>query len=625
MSSPQSGKAPNASDRPNILCVVSEDCPPRFGCYGDPLAHTPNVDRLAERGVTFEQAFCSAPVCAPSRFALITGIASESNAPANQHRAVGSVPRWMQTYPEILRSLGYYCTNNFKTDYNSDIDPDLIWDDCSATATWRNRPEGAPFLAVFNFDGTHESSVFGRQPFVVDPDDIVLPPYLPDIPAVREDFAQHYRKIADFDDFVGLLLRLLETDGLTHKTIVIHTSDHGGVTPRSKRYCYDEGLHVPLLVAAPDRFADLFPPPGSRVDAPVCTIRIPPTLVDLAGGEIPSYMQGTSLARRKFDADKELAFAMRNRMDERYDVIRTVRDVRFRYIKNYHPHRPLGQHQAFGWEAAGYQVWEEEYLAGRLDDVQSTFWRPKAGIELYDTVADPHEIHNLAGNPEFAEVEQRLSGALRDHLLEVYDNGFLAEGSSAEGYDASREPEAYPLDRVLRLADLVVLRDRANLPELLSALDERDPTVRRWAAIGVLAMAEADSDTSARLRAALLVEQQPSVVIPCAEALARYTGDAHAVVRLAALVGAEYSMGERLEALSALTALDVDAVRPFRDAIVAASDDSNVDISSAGRYLLLRLDGTYTPRSPTFAWEKLVITDDWANPYRWPDEATDRS
>ena len=414
-------------------------------------------------------------------------------------------------------------------------------------------------------------------------------------------------------------------DELTPTTIVIHTSDHGGVTPRSKRYCYDEGLHVPLLIAAPERFATLFPPQGSRVDAPVSTIRIPPTLVDLAGGKIPSYMQGNSLARCEFHADKELAFAMRNRMDERYDVIRTVRDSRFRYIRNYHPHRPLGQHQAFGWEAAGYQAWEEEYLAGRLDPVQSTFWRPKPGVELYDTVSDPHEIHNLAGSPEFAEVEQRLSRALRDHMLEVYDNGFLTEGSSAEGYDASRVPAAYPLDRVLDVADLVVRQDRAELQELLSALDDGDPTVRRWAAIGVLAMAAADSATSARLRAALLVEQQPSVVIPCAETLARYTGDADAVARLVTLVGAEYSMGERLEALSALTALDVDAVRPFRDVVVVASDDSNVDISSAGRYLLLRLDGTYTPKSSTFAWKKLVITDDWSNPYRWPDEATARS
>ena len=236
--------------RPNIVWTVSEDCPPRFGCYGDPLAATPRLDALAARGTLFEHAYSAAPVCAPSRFALLTGVAPESNGPAHHMRAVAHRPAWMLTYPEILRGLGYHCTNNAKTDYNCDVDPHAIWDDCSTTAHWRDRPEGAPFLAVFNYDGTHESSVFGRDEFTVDPDAVRLPSYLPDTPDIRADYAHHYRHVAAMDAFVGRLLDQLAEDGLLDDTIVIHTSDHGGVNPRSKRWCYDEGLHVPLIVAA---------------------------------------------------------------------------------------------------------------------------------------------------------------------------------------------------------------------------------------------------------------------------------------------------------------------------------------------------------------------------------------
>jgi arylsulfatase A-like enzyme len=614
--------------RPNILWIVSEDYPPRFGCYRDPLARTSNVDSLAARRVLFERAYCCAPVCAHARFALFTGVAPESNAPVNQMRAVASVPSWMRTYPEIVRDLGYYCTNNLKTDYNANIDPAAVWDDCSGTATWRNRPEGKPFLAVFNFDGTHESSVFGRDPFVVNPADIPIPPYLPDTPGIREDFAQYYRKVSDFDHFVGVLLRLLEEDGLTNRTIVIHTSDHGGVHPRSKRFCYDEGLHVPLIIAAPGPFAEFFRPHASRIDAPVIIIRIPPTLIDIAAGEVPQYMQGESMLRSEFDVDTELAFAMRNRMDERDDIIRTVRDSRFRYIKNYYPH-PYAQHQAFGWLVAGYQSWEEKLLAGRLNEAQSMFWRPKPGVELYDTIADPDEINNLAGDPGYAADERRLSDALNQHILAVHDNGFLVEGSVAKGYDASPSPLAYPLDRIVDVADAVTRQDPRELPRFFATLSDPDPTVRRWGAIGVLALGAIDDVSAERLRMALGEDPEPSVVIPCGEALARYRGEATAVARLTSLVDVDHSRPVRLEALGALTALALINVRPLREVVAAASEDTDLDVASAGSYLLQRLDGNYNPRSPTFAWEKLVPTGcvggaagNWTSPERWPDDST---
>ncbi|MFE6867229.1 sulfatase-like hydrolase/transferase [Kitasatospora sp. NPDC057692] len=597
-----------STSRPNILWTVSEDCPPRFGCYGDPLATTPHLDALAERGTLFTHAYSPAPVCAPSRFALLTGVAAESHGPALHQRATPPLPEGMATYPELLRGLGYYCTNNAKTDYNSDVDPQALWDDSSRTAHWRNRPDGAPFLAVFNYDPTHESAVFRREEFTVDPAAVRLPAYLPDTPEIRGDLAHYYRHIAGMDAFLGRLLAELAEDGELDNTVVIHTSDHGGVNPRSKRWCYDEGLHVPLIVAAPERHAHRFPAPGTRVDAAVSTLRIPPTLVELAGGAVPAHHQGESLARTSFDTDGALAFSMRGRMDERPDLIRTVRDARYRYIRNYHPHRPYGTHQAFGWLAAGYRSWETEHLAGRLDGVQDAFWHEKPGVELYDCAADPDQIHNLAGDPAYAAVEKRLDDALRAHLLAVHDNGFLPEGSPAEGYHASRAADAYPLARILDLADAVGLRDPARIPDFRTALTDPDPTVRHWGAVGLLALGTGTltAEAVAALRTAARYDPDPQVRIPCAEALVKHTGDPAGAALLAALADPAHPATVRLAALNALTALGPQAAAPHRDVVAGTAAEPHEYLGNAARYLLLRIDGSYTPQSLVFDIEAMI-------------------
>ncbi|MBD0710932.1 MULTISPECIES: sulfatase-like hydrolase/transferase [unclassified Streptomyces] len=594
--------------RPNILWTVSEDCPPRFGCYGDPLAATPHLDALAERGTLFVNAHSPAPVCAPSRFSLLTGVAPESHGPAHHMRASAPVPEWMTTYPEVLRGVGYYCTNNAKTDYNCDADPQAVWDDSSRTAHWRNRPDGAPFLAVFNFDPTHESAVFRREEFTVDPDAVRLPAYLPDTPEIRGDFAHYYRHIAAMDAFVGRLLAELEEDGELDNTIVIHTSDHGGVNPRSKRWCYDEGLHVPLIVAAPERYADRFPAPGTRVEAAVSTLRIAPTVVELGGGVVPAHMQGGSLARTFFDSAEGLAFSMRNRMDERLDMVRTVRDARYRYIRNYAPHRPYGTHQAFAWLAAGYQSWEAEHLAGRLDEVQSAFWGEKPGVELYDCVADPDQVRNLAGDPAHAEVEQRLDQALRAHLLAVHDNGFLSEGSPVEGYEASRVDGAYPLARILDTADAVGRRDPALIPRFVEALGDLDATVRRWGAVGLLALPAGvlAAGVIAVLLAAATDDLDPHVRVVCAEAVGKHTGDPVAAVVLAGLVSPSYPEGVRLAALGSLTALGPTAAAAHRDVVASVAGEPFEYLGNAARYLLLRIDGDYTPHAAVFDLEGML-------------------
>ncbi|GLY68178.1 sulfatase-like hydrolase/transferase [Amycolatopsis taiwanensis] len=613
--------AAGASARPNVLWIVGEDCPPWFGCYGDVLASTPVIDALAERATLFERAYCTAPVCSPSRFSLLTGIVPESHSPADRMRSAAERPDWMTTYPESFRAAGYYCTNNQKTDYNLDVDADVIWDESSATAHWRGRPDGSPFLAVFNFDPTHESSIFDAEsplaqamaafakklrpntglpspdPLVptVPLDAVRVPRYLPDTREIRTDFAKYHEAVTRFNAFVGRLLTQLDEDGLTDKTLVLLTSDHGGVTPRSKRYLYDEGLHVPLMMAIPGR-------ERRRWAEPVSSLSIPTTLLTLAGIDVPAQMQGEPLAgpAAPSPAEPSYAFSARGRMDERYSLVRTIRSRRFRYLRNYTPHRPVIQHQAFAWNAAGYRSWESERQAGRLTPEQERWWLPAPPVELYDLDADVDEVVNLAGEGAYAEVEADLRRRLREHILAVNDNGFLPEDSPLLGWDASREPGAYPLERVLELADLGLERDPSRLPTFAEALADGDPVVRRWAAFGLLWLAPEAGPAADALRSAL-PDPVPSVVVPAAEALARTTGEEAAYATLARLAEPANNVWTRLEAINALTYLDLDRVRPYRAVINDAAETSHEYLGNAGRYLRFRLDGDYTPDAVVFS------------------------
>ncbi|KRA38634.1 MULTISPECIES: sulfatase-like hydrolase/transferase [unclassified Nocardioides] len=592
--------------KPNFLWIVSEDCPPRFGCYGDVLARTPNLDALAERSVLYEHAYAAAPVCAPSRFALLTGVPPEAHAPAIHMRAQAVLPDWMTTYPQELRALGYHLTNNAKTDYNADVDPAALWDDCSTEAHWRGRPADTPFLAVFNIDGTHESAVFRRTQPLLDPASIQLPAYLPDTPEIRADFARYYEDIERMDARVGELLAQLAEDGLEETTYVLHTSDHGGVNPRSKRHCYEEGLHVPLLLHAPSRFADRLPLRGTRVVSAVSTASIPATLIDLAGGTVPDHMVEPSLATPQPPTDA-LAFSARNRMDERYDFVRTVSDGRHRYIRNFLPHRPSGQYNGFAWIAAGYRSWEREHLAGRLTTDQDRFWQERPAVEFFDVIADPDQLVNLAGRPEAATVERRLAAALRDHMLAINDNGFLPEGSPLEGWDASRRPGAYDLPGLLDLAGMAGQRDPAHAEAFVRRLEDADPLHRRWAALGLLMIADRLGDAggvvAGLLGAALDREGDATVRVAIAEALARIDpGGAVGVGELVVLADPSQSFGVRLEALNALTALEPDRLRDL--SVPAAGDDDGEYLAQALEHLTLLVEGRYAPDVPVGSWAR---------------------
>lgn len=591
-----------APSRPNIVCIVSEDCPPWLGAYGDPVARTPNLDRLAREGVAWRVANCTSPVCAPSRFAILTGRHAEAVPPAQHMAAFGAFPSGIPTYPELFRAAGYYCTNNSKTHYNADIDPESIWDETSDVAHWRNRPAGRPFLAVFNTMLTHESCTFAPKPGPTQAGAVRVPAHLPDSPTMRESLVRYYNQIANMDAFMGERLAELDADGVAEDTIVFYYSDHASPLPRSKRFCYDEGLGVPMIVRVPERWRHLLPAaPGSMIEhAPVSLVDLVPTQLAIAGIGAPEGLHGRPFLGP--DAEpRTYVFGARDRMDERYDFTRTARSARYRYIRNYAPHRIWGQHYAFAWEGEHYRDYEAAYLAGMLNPVQRRFWHTKPAEEFYDMSADPDAVHNLVADPAHAAALAAHRAALDAHMLAVRDCGFIPEGSPLQRWQAHRDEELYPLGAVMALAGRAIARQPENLALFGNTLSDPNPILRYWAAQGLLMLALSGT-TIGDLADALDEEEEPTVWIALAEA-AGHGGQADRQAR--ALVDFVRQSAEprlQLQGLNALTSLahDGSISLPLAQALSESTDEY---VRGAAGYLALTSAGTYSPQSRVFRFD----------------------
>ncbi len=283
-----------AAERPNILWLTSEDHGPHMGCYGDSFATTPNVDRLAAQGMIYLHAWSNAPVCAPARTTIISGMYACS-AGGEHMRSFLPYPAGKKMFPQFLREAGYYCTNNAKEDYNLEK-PGQVWDESSRRAHWRNRRPGQPFFAVFNSEKSHESRIRTRpHPQVHDPAKVRLPAYHPDVPEVRRDWAQYYDAVSEADADAGKRLQELDAAGLAEDTIVFYYGDHGSGMPRSKRWPYNSGLQVPIVVRIPEKFRRLASPeykPGGKSDRLVSFVDLAPTVLSLAGIRPPEWLQG---------------------------------------------------------------------------------------------------------------------------------------------------------------------------------------------------------------------------------------------------------------------------------------------------------------------------------------------
>jgi arylsulfatase A-like enzyme len=441
--------------RPNILWLSFEDTNPFCGCYGDPVARTPNLDRLAAEGCRWPNTFSTAGVCAPARSAVITGmypiaIGTMHMRTAHTNPATPEmptpysavIPHYVKCFTEYLRAAGYYCTNNVKTDYQ--FDPPLTaWDELSTEAHWRNRPDKeSPFFAVFNLGETHESGMWPEKcPEVTfDPDDMQLPPHYPDTPKVREAMARMYTHIENNDRVLGELLAQLEEDGPADNTIVFHWSDHGPL-PRGKRWPYDLGIHVPMIVRWPGGLE-----PGSVSDRLLSTVDLGPTVLSLAGVPIPAHMQGRAFLGEQDTPPREYVYATRDRYDESYDMIRAVRDKRFKYIRHYRPELPYLLWIPYRNRHPILQEMWRLHMADELEGPQRLMFQPRPVEELYDTEADPHEIENLAADPAHARELDRLRNELDRWLDEVGDMGRIPESEMVrQWYPNGEQPQTAPV------------------------------------------------------------------------------------------------------------------------------------------------------------------------------------
>lgn len=543
---------------PNILWLTCEDTGPQLGCYGDKYAVTPNLDALAARSLRYLHAWSNAPVCAPARTTIISGLYPPSTG-AEHMRSMTRLPDGMKMFPCYLRDAGYYCTNNAKEDYNL-AHTGKVWDESSAKAHYRNRAAGQPFFAVFNNLITHESQIRTRpHKKVSDPAEVRVPAYHPDTPEVREDWAQYYDNIRTMDAWAGVKLKELEESGLADSTIVFFYGDHGSGMPRSKRWPYNSGLQVPLLVHIPAKFGHLMPKEyqsGGTSNRLVSFVDLAPTLLSLAGLDAKPWHQGHAFLGARTRAPQPFVYGFRGRMDERYDMVRSVRDERYIYLRNYMPHRIYGQHLAYMFQTPTTRVWKKLNDEGKLNEVQRAFWKTKPVEELYDLLADRDEVRNLATSPKHRGTLARMRKAQADLAAKVCDVGFLPEGEiharagAKTPYEMGHDAALYPVARVMAAADLAT---RGGRP----LLTDPDAGVRYWAAQGYLVRREVDDELRTTMK-----DPSPYVRAAAAEAVGRYGSEADAKIAEATLL--ELSSADQngfFVALAALTGLDAMGTR----------------------------------------------------------------
>ncbi len=530
-------QAAEKADRPNVLWITAEDMSAHLGCYGDEYAYTPNLDRLAEKGIRYTRAFASAPVCTPARSCLITGVFASSLG--TEHlRGFQPLPKKMHCFTEFLREAGYYCSNNVKEDYNFTT-PKNAWDESSNKAHWRGRKKGQPFFSVFNFMTTHQSQVrYSQQKFDQinaklkpeerhDPAKVPLPPYYPDTPIVRRIQAQVHTQMTAFDKQAAGLLKQLKEDGLADDTIVFVYSDHGTGLPRHKRWLHDSGIRVPLIIYFPKKYRHLAPgKPGTATDRLVSFVDFAPTMLSLLDLKIPDYMQGTAFLGPKTGKPRKYIFAIRDRVDEVYECSRTVRDERYQYIRNFFPHRPRMQYSTFSERTPIRQEVRRLAAEGKLKGDAAWLMGPtKPPEELYDTQADPHEMKNLVDSPKHRETLERLRAALRDWMIDTRDTGLLAEVemcrrvAGGSPYEVAREKGKYEIEKILDAAELVGGGPK-TCPDLVKLLGDRDAGVRYWAATGLTALGPEAKPAEEALKKAL-ADESVNVRLAAAEALCR--------------------------------------------------------------------------------------------------------
>ncbi|HUT14510.1 MAG TPA: sulfatase-like hydrolase/transferase [Thermoguttaceae bacterium] len=489
-----------AADRPNFLWILSEDNSKHYmKLFDENGAPAPNIEKLASQGLVFDHAFCNAPVCSVARTTLITGLyAPRVGTQFHRRSKTATLPDGWRMFPAYLREAGYYATNNSKKDYNA-VELAGVWDASSGSATWRDRPsKDTPFFHMQSFGASHESSLHFSEKQIdfsalgTDPKSVAVAPYHPDTDLFRYTYARYHDRIGAVDQFVGKMVDQLAEDGLLEDTFIFYFGDNGGVLPGSKGYIYESGLHVPLVVRVPENWKHLVDAGrGTRVQGFVSFADFGPTLLQLAGVPLPKHFDGKPFLGKdvtlaEVDARDE-AFGYADRFDEKYDLCRSLRKGRYKYIRHYQAFYPDALQNNYRYKMLAYQQWRTLYREGKLDAAQRRFFEPKPVEVLYDLQTDPYEVNNLAGDPAHAEVLAQMRGLMQQRVkgmpdLSFYPESYLVE-HAMDAPVAFGQQHAEQIARLVDVADLSLLPAAEAVPKLEKALASSNPWERYWALI----------------------------------------------------------------------------------------------------------------------------------------------
>lgn len=490
--------AAEAAKRPNFVFLVSEDNSVHYSrIYGNELAPMPAMEKLAAHGVVFDHAFSCAPVCSVARSTLATGMyAPKGGFQYHRKFAPATLPEGFRPWSQILKEAGWFTTNDRKTDYNFVHDIKALWD-INGKGSWRDRPDKEqPFFHMQSFGTTHESSLhfsageMAKEQLSTPKSAVQLAAYHPDTPTFRHTYARYHDKIRQVDEQMGDVVERLAEDGLLEDTFVFYFGDHGGVLPRGKGYAYESGLHVPFVVRVPENFKDLVDfKIGSRVKGSVEFVDFGATVLKLAELERPALMDGKPFfgkGVRGADVDaREESFGYADRFDEKYDLVRTLRVGRYMYHRNFQGYYPDALQNNYRYKMLAYEDWRSQWKAGTLNAEQSQFFERRPAEQLFDVVADPHQVKNLAGDSKHLKVLMDLRGRLKAKMQSLHDLSIYPE--SFQVSDALGDPigfgraHAEEIKACLDIADLALQPFVRARGRLSAAIRSSSPWERYWA------------------------------------------------------------------------------------------------------------------------------------------------
>jgi len=531
-------RAARGAARPNILWLSCEDISPHLGCFGDEFAITPNIDNLAGDGIRYTNAFTTAGVCAPVRSGIITGM-YHTTIGTHHMRCSAKLPGFIKAFTSYLRDVGYYCTNNSKTDYQTKDLKD-VWDESSGKAHFKNGKAGKPFFAVS---------------------------------IVREDWKRSYELITAMDAWAGEKIREIKEAGLYEDTIIFFWSDHGVGLPRAKRWLYDSGTHIPLVVRIPRKLRTSGQgKPGTIDDQLISTIDFGPTVLNLAGVKIAEHMQGRPFLGRNLPPQRDYVYGARDRMDERYDIIRSVRDKRYRYIRNYEPLKTFYQYMNTPEKGATMKEIRRVHAEGKLPPAAKLFMAERKSVEeLYDLESDPHEINNLAGKAKYRPLLEKMRKVHLQWVQDTRDLGLIPEpeimdreAKYGNRYAILRQPGDEELNKRLGATAAMASEGKDALGKLTEAMKDSDAAVRYWGATGIGNIG-ADAISAESLMERALDDESVSVRVAAARALCKMDKPQKALPVLIETLDCKHEWG-RLQAAIVLDYIG-EAAKPAEDAL----------------------------------------------------------